>query len=97
MVKNELKIGHEIPPLKVKVDAKNYRRYNRMIQEVNPIHMSKLYAQKIGFEDIVIAGNFLFTYIPKWIIEWTGDIKVIKKITIKFENPVYPADIILNS
>jgi len=93
---NDIKIDQEIPPFKVKIDHKKYRKYNKLIKEINPIHMSKMYAQKIGYEDIVIAGNFLFTYIPKWIIDWIGDVNVIKKATVKFENPVYPYDEIIH-
>ncbi len=73
-----------------------YRKYNRLINEINPIHISKSYAQKIGFETIVVAGNFLFSYIPKWIIDWTSDLSIIKKITVKFENPVYPDEEIIH-
>jgi acyl dehydratase len=78
------------------VESRNYRKYNRIIKEVNPIHMSKIYAQNIGYEDIVVAGNFLFTYIPKWIIDWVGDVNALKKTTVKFENPVFPDDEIVH-
>jgi len=43
----------------------------------------------LGFDNIVIAGNFLFSFITKWIIDWVDDIKLIKNITMQFGKPVY--------
>ncbi|MHA1147249.1 MAG: MaoC/PaaZ C-terminal domain-containing protein [Promethearchaeota archaeon] len=82
-------VDQKIPPFRVHVARIIYRKYNRIIKEINPIHINKNYAQKLGYEDIVVAGNFLFTYIPKWILEWVKDPKLLKKVTIRFENPVY--------
>ena len=82
-------IGQEIPIYRVHIAKMIYRKYNRIIKEINPIHISKSYAQNLGYDDIVVAGNFLFTYIPKWISDWIKDVNVLKKITVKFENPVY--------
>ena len=61
----DVKIGQEIPPLKVKVERKTYRKYNRLIKEINPMHLSKIYVQKLGYDDVLVAGNFLYSYIPK--------------------------------
>ena len=89
-------IGQELPVYEVKVDSQMYRKYNRLIKEINPIHFNKKYALKLGYDDIVIAGNFLFTYIPKWVIDWVENVEAIKKIDVKFENPVYPEDTIIH-
>ena len=51
---------------------------------------------KLGYDGIVVAGNFLFTYIPKWAIDWCGDATAIKKIDVKFDNPVYLDDTIVH-
>lgn len=94
---SKAQIGQKTPPYQVKVDGKIYRKYNRLIGEINPIHFNKAYAQKLGFENVVVAGNFLFTYIPKWILDWIGDASAIKNITIKFDNPVYIDDEIIHT
>ena len=91
-----LTVGQELPVFKVKIEAQTYRKYNRLIKEINPIHFNKKYALKLGYDDIVVAGNFLFTYIPKWVIDWVGDATAIKKIDVKFDNPVYIDDTILH-
>ena len=91
-----IKIGQDIPPFKVKVEKKTYKQYNKLVKEINPMHLSKLYVQRLGYDDVLIAGNFLYSYVPKWIIDWIdGDINALSNITIKFENPVYPNDEII--
>ena len=89
---NDIVIGQAIPSSKVKIDKKSYKSYNRLIGEINPIHLSKKYAQNLGFDDIVVAGNYLFSIVNKWIVDWIKDVKIFKKISIRFENPVYPDD-----
>jgi len=86
---SNLSIGQEIPSYKVHISKTSYRKYNRLIKEINAIHISKNYAQNLGYDDIVVAGNFLFTYIPKWIINWIEKESWLRKISIRFENPVY--------
>jgi len=92
----KLVVGYEIPEYKVEISAQNYRKYNRLIKEINPLHTNKKYAQKMGYDTVIMAGNYLFTFIPKWLVDWIGDIEPIKKITIKFVNPVYPNDVIVH-
>lgn len=88
--------GDVIPAFRTEINPKSYRKYNRLIGEINPIHFNKKYAQNIGFEGVVVAGNFLFTYIPKWIIDWIRKPDIIKNISIKFDNPVYLNDQIIH-
>ena len=93
---NTIKIGQPIPPLNIKVEKKTYKQYNRLIGEINPMHLSKIYVQRLGYNDVLVAGNFLFSFIPKWIINWIdSDIKALRNITVKFENPVYPDEVIV--
>ena len=90
-------VGQELPPYKVIITKKIYRKYNFLIREINPIHFNTKYAQKMGYDDVIVAGNFLYSYIPKWILDWIGDIKAINKISVKFGNPVYLEDELIHS
>ncbi|MGQ4873180.1 MAG: MaoC family dehydratase [Promethearchaeia archaeon] len=83
------RIGQELPNIKKIIDYKTYRRYNRLIGEINPIHLNKKYAQRLGFENIVVAGNYLFVHISDWFSNLAGKTGKIRKITLKFGNPVY--------
>jgi acyl dehydratase len=87
-----IKVGDQMPIYSVIIDEKMYRKYNRLVNEINPLHFNKKYAQKLGFEDIVVAGNFTFGYIPKWIIDWTRDLGCIDQISVYFEKPVFIND-----
>lgn len=93
---SDIKIGDKITPLKVRIENETYKKYNRLINEINPLHYNKRYAEKIGFKDIVVAGNFTFSYIPKTIIDWLGDIKPME-IKVQFESPVYIGDEIIHT
>lgn len=91
-----IKIGQKIPTLKVNVEKKIYKQYNKLIKEINPMHLSKIYVRRLGYDDVLVAGNFLYSYVPKWISDWIdGDVKIMRNIKIKFEIPVYPNDEII--
>lgn len=94
---NQVKKGDTLPKYQETIDEKKYRKYNRLIREINPIHFNEAYAQKLGYQTIVIAGNYLFTFIPKWLADWVGQVRVIKHIDIKFDTPVYPNDTIIHT
>jgi len=89
-----IKVGAEITPLSVRMDKKNYKLYNRMVKEINPLHFNKNYAKSLGFEDIVIAGVFTYSFFPKILVDWSQDPTSLKKITVRFNAPAYPGDII---
>ena len=84
-----LNAGDPIPKFGFFIEKKNYRKYNRIIREINPIHINKKFAQDLGFRDVVVAGNFIYTLVPKWLIDWISQNNVVKKIQIKFHEPVY--------
>ena len=91
-----IKIGQKIPTLKVNVEKKIYKQYNKLIKEINPMHLSKIYVRRLGYDDVLVAGNFLYSYVPKWISDWIdGDVKIMRNIKIKFEIPVYPNEEII--
>lgn len=91
---NNIKVGDKIPNLQLKIEQKTYDKYNQLINESNPLHLDKKYARKLGFKDILIAGNFLYAHVQRWLINWVDNIKLINKFTIRFENPVFSGDIL---
>jgi len=84
----------EITPLKITMDKNNYKLYNRLITEINPLHFNKNYAKSLGFKDIVIAGLYTYSFFPKMLVDWTNDPNCLKKIEIRFRKPAYPEDVI---
>jgi acyl dehydratase len=88
----DIKENGEIPPLIITLDKEKYKLYNRMVNEINPLHFNKKYAQSIGFKTIVVAGVFTYSFLPKMLVDWTGEPASIKKIQVRFEDPAYPGD-----
>ncbi len=89
-----IKKGDRIPSYKVKMDRKTYFEYNKLVSEINPLHFDKKYAQQLGFKNIVVAGVYTFSFIPKMITEWIGEPGSIRSIEIKYNKPIYIEDII---
>ncbi len=86
---DEIKVGEELPQLKLKMDEETYFRYNKLVGEINPLHFDKDFAQRLGFEDIVVAGVYTFSFIPKMVEEYIGDNGRVSNIDIKYHKPVY--------
>ena len=57
-----IKIGQIIPPLTVKLEKKTYKQYNKLIKEINPMHLSKIYVQRLGYNDVLIAGICILSH-----------------------------------
>ncbi len=90
----EIKEGDELPVYHVKMDRENYMEYNRLVNEINPIHFDVEHARKLGFRDIVVAGVFTFSFVPKMIEEWLGKQGSIEAVEITYHNPVYIEDVV---
>jgi len=71
------------------MDRNTYFRYNALVGEINPLHFDEDYARKIGFKDIVVAGVYTFSFIPKMVTDRTGQPGKIRSIELRYENPVY--------
>ena len=69
-----------------------YKRYNRFVKEINPLHFNKKYATSIGFRDIVVAGVFTYSFFVRPILEWLNDISAVKQVKIRYHNPIYIED-----
>jgi len=93
---NHAKINDLLPSYNVIIDHLMYKRYNRLINEVNPLHFNKNYAQKLGFKNIVVAGNFTYSLITKWLIDFIGNPLFLKHVSVKFQRPVYINDEIIH-
>ena len=87
----EIKVGDEIPPLKIKLTAEKNKFYNRLVKEINPLHFNVDYAKGLGYKDIVIAGVFTSSFFVKLITDWIGENK-ITDYEIFFHNPAYIND-----
>lgn len=86
---DKIQVGEKLPTYTITIDWNMYRQYNKMINEINPLHFDEKYAQKIGFKTIVVAGVFTYSFFLRPLLNWTKDPNSIKKIKIRYHKPVY--------
>lgn len=91
-----LKIGQDIPPLKINITSEKNKHYNRIVKEINPLHYNLKYAKSLGYKNIVIAGVFTYSFFTKMIKDWLGKSGVIKNLEIFFKDPAYENDLIIH-
>ena len=87
-------IGDEIPPFSIKIDWPMYKKYNRLVHEINPLHFNEKYAQKLGYRTIVVAGVFTSSFFLRSILSWLKDPTHVTNYEIRFHDPVYLDDTI---
>jgi len=86
---DEIAVGDELPRWELKIGEDVYSGYNKLVGEINPLHFDRKFARKLGFRDIVVAGVYTYSFIPKMVEEHVGDNGRIRKISIKYHAPVY--------
>jgi len=92
----KIREGAMLPEYRIRMDRETYFAYNRLVNEINPLHFDKDYAVKLGFRDIVVAGVYTFSFIPKMIEDWAGESGRICGIDIKYEHPIYVEETIVH-
>ena len=92
-----IKKGDRIPSYEVKMGRKTYFEYNKLVNEINPLHFDEKYAQQLGFKNIVVAGVYTFSFITRMIAEWIGEPGSIQSIEIKYNKPIYIDDVVTYS
>jgi len=91
---NNAREGDRIPDLQVKMDRETYFEYNKLVKEINPLHFNEAYARSLGFRDIVVAGVYTFSFIPKMLEDWAGAPGVCRSIELRFMKPAYINDVV---
>ncbi len=93
---DQIQEGMSLPELQVRMDRDLYFAYNKLVGNINPLHSDEAYARKLGFEDIVVAGVYTFSFITRMIEEWIGNAGRISSVTVKYQAPIYIDRTIIN-
>jgi acyl dehydratase len=93
---DDIREGDHFPEYPIRMDRETYFEYNELVKNINPLHSNEEYAQKLGFRDIVVAGVYTFSFIPRMIEEWLSSPVRFKKIEIRYQSPVYPDAVIVH-
>ena len=91
----EIQEGDRLPEFRLRLDRETYLAYNRLAKEINPLHFDRAYAIRLGFREIVVAGVYTFSFIPKMVEDWVGDAGSVRHIEIHYRNPIYLGDTIV--
>lgn len=81
--------GDLLAERRIRMDRGTYFAYNKLVTEINPLHFDADYSRRLGFRDIVVAGVYTFSFIPKMVEDWAGEAGRISGIEIKYIAPVY--------
>ena len=87
-----IKVGEELPPYTFKMDSMQYKKYNKLVSEVNPIHFDEKFAKSLGYKAIVVAGVFTCGFLLRPVLNWIKDPTAIKKFQMHFIDPIYIED-----
>lgn len=86
---SEISEGTSLPECRIRMDPERYGAYNRLVDEINPLHFDRDFARALGFEDIVVAGIYSFSFIPRMIESVLEESARIRSIEIVYKSPLY--------
>jgi len=92
---SEISEGASLPECRIRMDPERYGAYNRLVDEINPLHFDRDFARALGFEDIVVAGIYSFSFIPGMIESLLEESARIRSIEIVFRSPLYLGETIV--
>ncbi len=94
---DDIEAGDVLPELRVAIVRDTYFDYNRLIKNMNPLHADPEYARRLGYRDIVVAGVYTFSFIPKMVEDWIGGAGRVAGVKIKYLSPVYIGETIVQT
>ena len=87
-------IGQQLEPFSVTINWNMYKKYNRLVHEINPLHFNESYAKQLGYKTIVVAGVYTASFFLRPLLKWIKDPTAILNYEIRFHDPVYLGDTI---
>ncbi len=95
MVKaKDVKVGDSIPPLRREVGRYQPIFYAGASGDFNPIHIDPEWGKTVGLGGNILHGLCTMAFVSQMNIDWLGDPGRLKKLKVRFVNPVKPGDTI---
>jgi acyl dehydratase len=82
-------VGEELPQLARVVTAADVAAYAEAGGDRNPLHLDGVFAQSVGFDDVIAHGMFTMGHMAAAVTAWAGTGAVIERITAHFRAPVF--------
>jgi acyl dehydratase len=84
----DIEVGHELPPLSVRVTRADLVRYAGASLDFNPIHWNEKVATEAGLPGIIAHGMLTMALACRIVTDWVGDPGAVLEYGARFTRPV---------
>lgn len=89
---DEVSVGDELPPLRVRLQRVNLIMYAGAGGDFNPIHWNERIAKAVGLPDVIAHGMLTMATAARVVTEWLGDPGAVRSYQARFSRPVVVPD-----
>jgi acyl dehydratase len=86
----DVEVGDELPTLTNRIDRAQLVRYAGASGDFNPLHWNEEFAKAVGFPSVIAHGMFNMALVAKVVGDWTGDVGVLRRLSVQFRKEVLP-------
>ncbi len=84
----DIEVGHELPPLSVRVTRADLVRYAGASLDFNPIHWNDQVALEAGLPGVIAHGMLTMALAGRIVTDWVGDPGAVLEYGARFTRPV---------
>lgn len=88
------KVGDEVLDLEVTHTREQIKAYADASGDQNPIHQNDTVALSVGLPGVIAHGMLTYGLLSRAVTDWLGDPRRLRRLTVRFSNPVQPGDTI---
>ncbi|HEY4020299.1 MAG TPA: MaoC family dehydratase [Pseudonocardiaceae bacterium] len=88
MITANIEVGHELPPLSVRVTRADLVRYAGASLDFNPIHWNEKIALEAGLPGVIAHGMLTMALAGRIVTDWVGDPGAVLEYGARFTRPV---------
>jgi acyl dehydratase len=85
-----VKVGDQIPELKVTPDKYLPHRYAGASGDFNPIHIDPEFARQVGLPGNILHGLWMMAQVARANAQAAGDLRKLKRLSVQFRGMGFP-------
>ncbi|MEI2717580.1 MAG: MaoC/PaaZ C-terminal domain-containing protein [Candidatus Nanopelagicales bacterium] len=89
---DDISVGDELPPLRVRLQRVNLVMYAGASGDFNPIHWNERIATAVGLPDVIAHGMLTMATAARVVTEWLDDPGAVRSYQARFSRPVVVPD-----
>ncbi len=92
----EVEVGSTIPPIvKPAMTRVQIAKYAGASGDFNPLHVDEIYATgQARMKSVIAHGMLSMGFLGQLITSWVGSPVPLRRLEVRFQNSVYPGDVI---